>query len=142
MKRLLLLLFLTSLPAQAVPVVPQFTQGSFTSHTETTSKICEVITSVDFNTGWQYSVTGVNVQNSGGSISPNATNTTTQTVNGITSTWTGLNASEKPNWTISTPGQAFQFTETYSGPGLSTQTTVVRDTEVTSVTDTVSIFQQ
>ena len=142
MKRLLLLLFLTSLPAQAVPVVPQFTQGSLTSHTETTSKISEVITSVDFNTGWQYSVTGVNVQNSGGSISPNATNTTTQTVNEITSTWTGLNASEKPNWTISTPGQAFQFTETYSGPGLSTQPTVVRDTEVTSVTDTVSIFQQ
>ena len=142
MKRLLVLLFLTSLPAQAVPVVAQFTQGSLTSHTETTSKISEVITSVDFNTGWQYSVTGVNVQNSGESISPNATNTTTQTVNGITSTWTGLNASEKPNWTISTPGQAFQFTETYSGPGLSTQTTVVRDTEVTSVTDTVSIFQQ
>ena len=142
MKRLLLLLFLTSLPAQAVPVVPQFTQGSLTSHTETTSKISEVITSVDFNTGWQYSVTGGNVQNSGESISPNATNTTTQTVNGITSTWTGLNAADKPNWTISTPGQAFQFVETYTGPGLSTQTTVVRNTEVTSVTDTVSIFQQ
>ena len=28
-------------PAQAVPVVPNFTQGSMTSHTETTSKVTE-----------------------------------------------------------------------------------------------------
>ena len=29
--------------AQAVPVVPNFTQGSMTSHTETTQKIVETI---------------------------------------------------------------------------------------------------
>ena len=44
--------------AQAVPVVPNFTQGSLTSRTETTQKITETINSVDFNTGYQYSVTG------------------------------------------------------------------------------------
>ena len=30
--------------ALAVPVVPNFTQGSMTSHTETTSKVTETIT--------------------------------------------------------------------------------------------------
>ena len=43
-------------PAQAVPVVPNFTQGSMTSHTETTSKVTETINSIDYATGWQYSV--------------------------------------------------------------------------------------
>ncbi len=38
-------------PAQAVPVVPNFTQGSMTSHTETTSKITETINSMDYSTG-------------------------------------------------------------------------------------------
>ena len=47
--------------ALAVPVVPNFTQGSMTSHTETTSKVTETINSIDYNTGWQYSVTGTNV---------------------------------------------------------------------------------
>ena len=42
--------------ALAVPVVPNFTQGSMTSHTETTSKVTETINSIDYATGWQYSV--------------------------------------------------------------------------------------
>ena len=36
--------------AQAVPVVPNFTQGSMTSHTETTSTVTETINSIDYNT--------------------------------------------------------------------------------------------
>ena len=44
--------------AGAVPVVPNFTQGSMTSHTETTSKQTETINSIDYATGWQYSVSG------------------------------------------------------------------------------------
>ena len=49
-------------PAQAVPVVPNFTQGSMTSHTETTQKITETINSMDYNTGYQYSATGSGVE--------------------------------------------------------------------------------
>ena len=45
----------------AVPVVPNFTQGSMTSNTTTTSTVTETINSMDYNTGWQYSVTGTNV---------------------------------------------------------------------------------
>ena len=44
--------------AHAVPVVPNFTQGSMSSHTETTQTITETINSMDYNTGYQYSATG------------------------------------------------------------------------------------
>jgi hypothetical protein len=125
-------------PALAVPVVPNFTQGSMTSHTETTQKITETINSMDYNTGYQYSVTGSGITASG-NLSP-GTSTSTSTIEGVTSTWTGL--SSKPNFTQTTPGGAFQYTETYQGPGLSTQTIIQRVTEVTSITDTTSIFSQ
>ena len=55
----------TGATAQAVPVVPNFTQGSMTSHTETTQKITETINSMDYNTGYQYSVTGSGITASG-----------------------------------------------------------------------------
>jgi len=124
--------------AQAVPVVPNFTQGSMTSHTETTQKITETINSMDYNTGYQYSVTGSGITSSG-NLSP-GTGTNNVTIDGVTSTWTGINS--KPTFTQTTPGAAFQFTETYMGPGLSQQTIIQRTTEVTSVTDTTSIFTQ
>jgi hypothetical protein len=130
--------FATLAPAQAVPVVPNFTQGSMTSHTETTSKITETINSMDYNTGYQYSVTGSGVSASG-NLSP-TTGTNNVTIEGVTSSWTG--ATGKPTFTQTVPGAAFQFTETYSGPGLSNHTIIQRTTEVTSVTDTTSIFQQ
>ena len=128
----------TAVAAQAVPVVPNFTQGSMTSHTETTSKITETINSMDYNTGYQYSVTGSGVSASG-NLSP-TTGTNNVTIEGVTSSWTGATA--KPSFTQTVPGAAFQFTETYSGPGLSNHTIIQRTTEVTSVTDTTSIFQQ
>jgi hypothetical protein len=128
----------TLAPAQAVPVVPNFTQGSMTSHTETTSKITETINSMDYNTGYQYSATGSGVTASG-NLSPD-TGSNNVTINGVTSSWTGVTS--KPSFVQTTPGAAFQFSETYSGPGLSNHTIINRVTEVTSVTDTTSIFQQ
>ena len=123
--------------AHAVPVVPNFTQGSLTSHTETTQKITETINSMDYNTGYQYSVTGSGISSSG-DLSP-GTGTNNVTIDGVTSTWTNVNS--KPTFTQTTPGAAVQFSETYSGPGLSNHTIIQRTTEVTSVTDTTSIFQ-
>ena len=124
--------------AQAVPVVPNFTQGSLTSRTETTQKITETINSVDFNTGYQYSVTGSGIT-ADGELSP-GTGTNNVTIDGVTSRWTGI--TERPTFRQTTPGGAFQFTETYSGPGLQNQTIINRTTEVTSVTDSTSIFSQ
>jgi len=138
MKKLFLVAFLLGSPAMAVPVVPNFTQGSMTSHTETTQKITETINSMDYNTGYQYSATGSGITVNG-NLSP-GTGATNVTIDGVTSSWTGVTS--KPNFTQSTPGAAFQFTETYRGPGLSNQTIIQRETEVKSITDTTSIFTQ
>jgi len=128
----------TLAPAMAVPVVPNFTQGSMTSRTETTQKITETINSMDYNTGYQYSATGTGVSASG-NLSP-GTGATNVTINGVNSSWTGVTS--KPQFTQTVPGAAFQFTETYRGPGLSNQTIIQRETEVISITDTTSIFSQ
>ena len=130
--------------ARAVPVVPNFTQGSMTSHTETTSTVTETINSMDYNTGWQYAVTGTNVE-SDGTLSPTGAgsiNATQVTLDGVTSTWNGLNLTDRPEFTIVTPGAAFQFTESYMGPGLSNHTVIQRTTTINSVTDTTSTFTQ
>ena len=129
---------LASTPVYAVPVVPNFTQGSMTSNTQTTSKVTETINSMDYNTGYQFSVTGSGVTASG-NLSPTTTDAKV-TINGVTSTWTGIDT--KPTFVQTTPGAAFQFTETYQAPGLSNHTIIQRVTEVTSVTDTTSIFSQ
>ena len=126
-------------PAYSVPVVPNFTQGFNDGHTETTSKVTETINSMDYNTGYQYSVSGSGVEPIGGNISP-TTGQSNVTINGVNSTWTG--ATSTPNFKQTTPGAAFQFTETYSELGLSNHTIIQRETTVTSVTDTTSIFQQ
>ena len=124
--------------ANAVPVVPNFTQGSMTSSTETKSKVVETINSMDYNTGYQYSATGSGITASG-NLSP-GTGTNTVTIDGVTSTWTGVTS--KPSYVQTNPGEAFQFTETYQGPGLSNHTIIQRTTEVESITTTTSIFSQ
>ena len=147
MKRILTVLLLLSGnvgAARAVPVVPNFTQGSMTSHTETTSTVTETINSMAYNTGWQYVVTGTNVETDG-ALTPtgaDSINATQVTLDGVTSTWNGLNLTDRPEFSIVTPGAAFQFTETYQGPGLSNHTVIQRTTTINSVTDTTSTFTQ
>ena len=148
MKNLVLIAVATVLAnvtvAKAVPVVPNFTQGSMTSNTTTTSTVTETINSMDYNTGWQYSVTGSGVVTDG-ELTPTGTGSisnTQITLDGVTSTWNGLNLEERPNFTMQTPGGAFQFTETYHGPGLSNHTIIQRTTTIQSVTDTTSTFTQ
>jgi len=144
MKRILTVLLLLSSggAARAVPVVPNFTQGSMTSHTETTSTVTETINSMDYNTGYQYVVTGTNVQTDAASLAPAGTNNTSVTLNGVTSSWTNLDMSNKPAYEMTTPGAAFQFTESYQAPGLANHTIIQRTTTINSVTDTTSTFTQ
>ena len=147
MRRILTVLLLLSGgagAARAVPVVPNFTQGSMTRHTETTSTVTETINSMHYNTGWQYVVTGTNVESSG-NLTPTgegSINATQVTLDGVTSTWNGLNLQDRPDFSIVTPGAAFQFTESYQGPGLSNHTIIQRTTTIQSVTDTTSTFTQ
>ena len=144
MKRLLTVLILLSGAgaARAVPVVPNFTQGSMTSHTETTSTVTETINSMDYNTGYQYVVTGTNIQTDAANIAPSGNTNTSVTLNWVTSQWTGLDLSTRPEFEMTTPGAAFQFTESYQAPGLANHTIIQRTTTINSVTDTTSTFTQ
>jgi len=128
MRRLFLFGFIFSVPCYAVPVIPNFTQGSSTSRTETTTNITETIRTTEYNSGFLYSVTGSGVQHDGSSISPPVTSVN-EAVNGTTYTWTNQ-------------GDAFQFTEVYRPAGLESVTDITRTIQSTSVTDTTTIFSQ
>jgi len=140
MKKLILLLFLYAIPVKSQPITPNFVTGTTSSTTNSTTSIQEIITSTDFSTGYEYTVTGVGVSMDGDSITPQPTNIN-ETVNGTVYTWTGLNLNNKPNWTVS-EGNAFQFTETYKAPGLQNITVINRSIESESVVTTTSVFSQ
>ena len=155
MKRVLVLLLLSfgGTAAHAGPVVPNVQQGSMTSHTETEATITETINSVDMRTGWEYTVSGVGISNDGAALNPNV-NTSTVTVSPsvgsgeaavtgtVTSSFDNLDFNNQSQFTITTPGDAFQFVQSYQGPGVTNQTLIQRVTTVKSVTDTTSTFTQ
>ena len=128
--------------AMSVPVVPNFTQGSMTSSTTTTSTVTETINSMDYDTGWQYVVTGTGVQSDSGNLTAGGTTQSNVTLDGVTSTWNGLDLNQRPQFQQVNPGDSFQFTESYRGPGLTNHTIIQRVTTINSVTDTVSTFTQ
>ena len=159
MKRILTAIALLSIgtPVMAVPVVPNFQQGSMTSHTETESTVTETINSIDYRTGWEYSVTGVGVDNNGQALNPPVTTSTVtvtpggtsaagtngNTITGsVTSSFDSLDFSQPNNFTIADPAAGFQFTQSYQGPGMTNQTIIQRVTTIESVTDTTSTFTQ
>ena len=138
---ILLLLLLITAPAVAVPVVPSFQQGVLSSSTTTKTKVTEVINSYQYRTGYEYSVSGTNIEPSG-PIAPMGLTHTTNAVDGITSKWTSVDPATKPTWTIVNQGQAMQFVETLMGPGLVNHTIINRTTDVESLTETTSTFTQ
>lgn len=147
MKALLLALYagfdlLATAAAVAIPVVPNFQQGVLSSTTRTKSKVTEVINSYEYRTGYEYSASGTNIAPVGGAIAPASLTTTTNTLNGVSSRWTGLDPASKPVWDIVNQGASFQFVETLQGPGLTNHTLINRDTDVESLTETTSTFSQ
>ena len=140
MKKLLfLLLILTQRPVIAVPVVPNFSAGSVTSRTESTQDTREIIKSYSYSTGYTYSAGGTNIT-AGGNLNPTNTTVGTQTINGVSSSWTGVNS--MPSFTQTTPGAATNFTQSYMGPGLQSVTEVDRTIQIQSVTESTSVFTQ
>ena len=128
MKRLIILLLLPS-PAVAVPVVPNFSQGVVSSHTESKTIVKESIVSESYRTGFEYTVSGTGVEPSSGIVSPSAgTNT--------------LNFSSRSSWKQTVPGAAFQFAETFQGPGLIEKVIIDRETITETVIDSTSTFSQ
>ena len=127
--RIALLLLLVASPVSAVPVIPNFSTGLVTSVTESKSVVKENIVSESFRTGFEYSVSGVGVQPSSGVVSPPA-NTN------------ALTFSSRSSWVQTTPGNAFQFAETYSPPGLIERVTIDRETITETVVNSTSTFSQ
>ena len=142
MKRYLPFLLILNTPyALAVPVVPNFSSGTMSAVTRTTQNVTETIVSTDFNSGHTYTINGTNLSIDGATLSPSPAETS-QTINGVSYTWTGADLTTKPNVTIANPGQAFQYAESYIGPGLQNITTINRTTVLESVTETTSVFSQ
>ena len=113
----------------AVPVVPNFSQGIVSSHTESKTIVKESIVSESYRTGFEYTVSGTGVEPTSGIVSPSAgTNT--------------LNFSSRSSWKQSVPGAAFQFAETFQGPGLIEKVIIDRETITETVIDSTSTFSQ
>lgn len=104
-------------PVYGAAVVPNFTRGTVTSETKTTTTVTEVIRQTEYTTGYSYTVTGTNIDFNG-------------------------DPSPGTSYTISNPGQSFQFSETYTVPGISTETSIDRTTTTESFTTTLSVFTQ
>ncbi len=128
MKRLIILLLLPS-PAVAVPVVPNFSQGIVSSHTESKTIVKESIVSESYRTGFEYTVSGTGVEPTSGIVSPSAGSNT-------------LNFSSRSSWKQSVPGAAFQYAETFQGPGLIEKVIIDRETITETVIDSTSTFSQ
>jgi hypothetical protein len=143
--KLLLLISFAGTSVSAVPVVPTFSTGTLNSRQETKTVVTESITSVDYRSGYEYVVSGHNIEPiNTDTISPKAVLNTPQTVDNITFSWTSVDVtpSTKPDWKIKTAGNAFSFTETLANPGLSNVTTINRTTTTDSIVESVSVFTQ
>ena len=127
--------------AKSVPVVPNFQQGTLKSTTTTKTKVNEVINSYRYRTGYEYTASGTNVAPDG-PIAPMSLVTTTNSLNGVSSVWRGLDPASKPSWKIVNEAASFSFAETLQGPGLTEHTIINRETDVESITETLSTFTQ
>ena len=138
------LLVLLALPIRtlAVPVVPQFRSGS--SQTSSTSEqiVNEVITSHQYRTGYTYSASGHNIKSETGYINPTPTTTNNQTVGGVNFSWTSPNLEAIPRFSILNDGAAFSLQETLITPGLDTVTTITRQINTSTTTETTTTFGQ
>ena len=143
MTRLWLLVLLT-LPIRtlAVPVVPQFRTGSYTTSSTSESIINETITSHQYRTGYSYSASGHNIKSETGYINPTPKTTNELTVGGVNFNWTSPNLEAIPQWSIVNDGAAFSLQETLITPGLDTSTTITRQITTSTTTETTTTFGQ
>lgn len=104
-------------PVHSATVVPNFTRGTVTSETTSSTTVVETIRQIEYTTGESYTVSGTNI------VIP-------------------TNPGPGSNYTIQTQGAPFQFSETYLGPGIATETQIDRTTTTDSFTTSISVFTQ
>ena len=103
--------------AQAAQVVPNFTTGTVSSETTTRTEVTEIINVVEYSTATTYTVTGANIN-------------------------IPANPALGANYTQINAGEAFQFSETSMGPGITSETSIERTTIIDSFTTSISVFTQ
>ena len=113
----------------AVPVVPNFSQGVVSSHTESKTIVKESIVSESYRSGFEYTVNGTGVEPTSGIVSPPISGNK-------------INLSSRSSWKQSVPGAAFQFIETLNTPGLIEKVIIDRETITETVIDSTSTFSQ
>ena len=140
MKWLVLLLF--GIPsAYAGGITPSFSTGQMETSSNSKTIIVETIVTENYRTGYSYSMQGTNVKPTGNTIiSPDATYTNTQTVNGVSFKWVTPDLPTKPQWEIQTPGEAFSIVENFLAPGLDATSTIQRTINTESQSTSLSIF--
>ena len=104
-------------PGYTAAVVPNFTRGTVSSETTSTTTVTEIIRQIEYSTGKSYTVTGTNIN-------------------------IPKNPFPGANYTIVTPGEAFQFSETVLGPGIAKETQIERTTITDSFSTSISVFTQ
>ena len=122
--------------------MPQFRTGSSQTSSTSESIINETITSHQYRTGYSYSASGHNIKSETGYINPTPTTTNEQTVGGVNFNWTSPNLEAIPRWSINTDGAAFSLQETLITPGLDTTTTITRQINTSTTTETTTTFGQ
>ena len=137
-----LVIFLFGIPrAYAGGITPSFSTGQMESSSSSKTIIVETIVTENYRTGYSYSLQGNNIKVKEGTvISPDATYTNTQTVNGVSFKWVTPDLPTKPQFEIQTPGEAFSITENFLAPGLDATSTVQRTINTESQSTSLSIF--
>ena len=139
--RWFVLLFFAIPSAYAGGITPSFSTGQMESSISSKTIIVETIVTENYRTGYSYSLQGNNIQVKDGTvISPDATYTNTQTVNGVSFKWVTPDLPTKPQWEIKDAGEAFSITENFLAPGLDATSTIQRTINTESQSTSLSIF--
>ena len=145
MKRVLATLaaLLGTTSAVQAQMVPNFTQGTVTTNTESKTTVVETIRTQEYSNGFTYVVTGTNVlANETGTPIPQVTGNGTTAIATPTCTVGGGNLCYGSTYSVINQGQPFQLTETYNGPGIFRETEVNRTTTQEAKVNSLSVFTQ
>tara|TARA_R100000458_G_scaffold36413_1_gene33866 strand:+ start:91 stop:576 length:486 start_codon:yes stop_codon:yes gene_type:complete len=140
-KWLLLLSTLIGGKSLATPLVPAFRTGTLTTNSSSTQLINETVSVSTWRSGYSYSASGNNIKTDT-YINPAAITKNEQTHDGVKFSWTSPQMESIPKWNIVNEGQPFTLVESIIPPGLDSVTTVTRQIQTSTQTESISVFGQ
>ena len=125
----------------ATPLVPQFRTGTLTTNSSSEQIINETVSVSTWRSGYSYSASGNNISTDT-YINPSAITQDEQTHDGVKFSWTSPKMESIPRWNIVNEGQPFTLVESIIPPGLDSVTTVTRQIQTSTTTESISVFGQ